>query len=827
MAGVPIAAVESYVQRLTDQKISVALINQKKQTQDGGGVTVTRQLERIVTPAVQLLGDSEEASDAIVAAIYFTPENVSGQDMLAGSIALACSYPASGRVKVYEELSQSDLFIKLSQFSPTEVILPAKVEGKKIDFRNSLARDVQKALSNAIIKFRFIDGATKSRSREYGEIAGYSVLSVNGKQSARSIIDYLDEVTVGRGVQLDQIETATHDLQMLIDASTRNNLELVRNQKTATKSGSLYDYLDLSVTSGGSRLLRQFLLAPSTSQQEIDCRLETVRELIDNSSKTKLIRECLQLICDLERAAARIELGVISPRELAAVRDALLQIQKLPVLIKSCDLSEKESHLKDFLSNLNFPDGLLETLLSALSDDPPAILKQGGVIRAGFNPEIDRLTSLKQDGKSFIAELQEKARVETGVSSLKIKFNSVHNYFFEVTKTNASKIPDSYTKKQTTVNYERYITPELKELEDRLMSAESALQQLEFNLYQELKESIEVYSKVLRELYRSVAMLDVMASFAALTMRDALVRPELVQEPMLVIEQGRHPILMRSLGADFVANDLSLFPDSTNAIILTGPNMGGKSTYLRQTALIVVMAQIGCFIPASNAKIGIVDRIFARIGASDDQSEGDSTFMVEMREAAEIIAAASPKSLILIDEIGRGTSTTDGLAIAQAILEWILTQNKSRLLFATHFHSLTGLDSNYQSLKNFSVASVDVENQVIFTHEVIPGAANQSYGIEVAKLAGLPEDLLRRAQDLVSTGNGAVAGQVASQLALFSESKTKDRKLESVKEDPTFLALQQLAVELVDSDLDQMTPLDSMKYLYELKKRARELEKSS
>ena len=528
-----------------------------------------------------------------------------------------------------------------------------------------------------------------------------------------------------------------------------------------------------------------------------------------------------------------MELGVISPRELAAVRDALLQIQKLPILIKSCDLSGQGSYLEEFLSNLNFPDELLQKLLSALADEPPAILKHGGVIRSGFNQEIDRLTSLKQDGKSFIEALQEKAREETGISSLKIKFNNVHNYFFEVTKANASKVPDSYTKKQSTVNYERFITSELKELESKLMSAESALLQLEFELYQELRQSIEIYSKVLRELYRSVAMLDVLTSFAMLTMRDALVRPQLLEEPVLEIKQGRHPILMRSLGADFVANDLSLLPGKTNAVILTGPNMGGKSTYLRQTALVVVMAQIGCFVPAVSARIGIVDRIFARIGASDDQNEGDSTFMVEMREAAEIIAAASNRSLILIDEIGRGTSTADGLAIAQAILEWILTQNKSRLLFATHFRSLTGLEANYKTLKNCSVASVDIESQVVFTHEVVAGAASQSYGIEVAKLAGLPGQLLAHAQDLVAaSAETAVPGQRTNQLPLFSQIKNsqvnnQEQKSEIESDNPQFLALQALAIELGDSDLDQMTPLDSMKYLYELRKRARELKESS
>lgn len=501
----------------------------------------------------------------------------------------------------------------------------------------------------------------------------------------------------------------------------------------------------------------------------------------------------LSAIADMERIAARIELDVVSPGELGALRDSLLQTKQITGLLSG----DFRGYLKYFQKNFVCPEEALTLLIDALDEYPPTSLKDMGVFRKGYNQELDSYINLRENGKTLLKDLETRERGATGITSLKVKFNNVHNYFFEVTKANLDKVPEYYLKKQSTVNYERFYTPELKKLEEDLLSAEFKQLSLEKKLFEGLKQQLKNYVREFRLAYREIARLDVLSGFANLSRSERLVRPEMTENEVLIIEEGRHPVLAKILMEDFVPNSIVLKADSKSCIILTGPNMGGKSTYLRQTALIVIMAQVGCFIPAKSAVIGLADRVFARIGASDDQAEGDSTFMVEMREASGIISAATKKSLILIDELGRGTSTTDGLALAQAVLEWLVVHQSPRTLFATHFHSLTKLAETYPRVKNFSVGSVDIEGQVIFTHEICEGAANNSYGLEVARLAGLPEELLDRAFDLVSQD-----APVSAQLPLFVAKKQEPNPYRE-------------AINKINPD--ELSPKEALDFIYRLK----------
>ena len=813
MSGVPIAAVEGYLDRLVDQNISVALVSQKATS--NGKAAVDRYLERIVTPGVQVLGNSDSANDSLVASICLQyVDDLNGfSDQ---QIALACCYPASATVKVYENLDRDSLLLKISQLLPAEIILPRQIENKQLDRRLGLLRELENVSKNTLLRFRSEESnASKNKKREFINISGYASLGNQARTAGRLLVNYLDEITVERGIQISEFDNTSFDDALVIDASTRQNLELVQNLKTGAKDGSLYAYLDHTSTLGGSRLLKQWILNPSANLSEIEKRQASVIDLLNNEALIRQLQKLLSLISDLERAAARLELNVINPRELAAVRDGLLQAKQINQVLRKFQNFTSGGHLAEFTDNFSYPEKLLEILLTALEDEPASSLKLGPVFRSSYNQELDRLRNLTANGKNLIKELEERERNVTGISSLKIKFNNVHNYFIEVTKTNLSKVPESYIKKQSTVNYERFYTPELKELEEDLLSAEGKQFALEKELYEDLKQKAVPFAQELRIFYQKIALIDVLNCFADLSQKEGLVKPEIRESGVFYVKSGRHPVLSRILLGDFVPNDISLCSTEKSCLILTGPNMGGKSTYLRQNALIVIMAQIGCFVSAEECKLGIVDRIFARIGASDDQVEGDSTFMVEMREAAQIISCSTSKSLVLIDELGRGTSTTDGRALAQAVLEWIITEKKARTLFATHFHSLTELANQYDAAINYSVGSVDINGQVIFTHEICEGPANKSYGLEVAKLAGLPEDLIARAHSLVNLAPQEKLVSQTNQLPLF-QTKEPVVKKEELKE---LESLRQLNSDLAALDIDEISPRQALEILYNLLER--------
>lgn len=811
MAGVPIGAIEGYINRLVNENISVALVSQVSVPTGKGAVD--RELDRIITPAIRLLGNSSSDSQgAVVASIYFSDISINDLSR-ASEISLAYCYPETGKIIVLEDLDRESLLLNLSQLMPAEVILPKEIGGKKIDKRFSLLREIEKVSRGVILRFRNDNSCIgQSKQRDFVEIKGYSALNNTTRSAGRLLVNYIDEVTVSSKISISSFSYRKDGNQMCIDASTRENLELVKNQRTGSVKGSLFSFLDRCILSGGKRLLKQWILQPSAELVEIEKRNSTVEDFLSNTVGKKQIQKSLSCISDLERIASRIELNVVGPKELGLVRDSLLNIKQLISFVKKCETGNS-NYISNFCADIEYPSLLLELLVSSISDEPPALLKDGGIFAKGYNLEIDKYVEIRTDSSSMISQMEDQERKNTNINSLKIKSNNVHGYFIEVTKANIDKVPERYIKKQSTVNYERYYTPELKALEEDIRSAESKQLMLEKELYEELKNKIFPFTSSLRELYQEISKLDVLISFAEIAESNGFTKPIISEDCILEIEEGKHPIITELLKGDFVPNSISLNADDESCMILTGPNMGGKSTYLRQVGLISIIAQIGSYVPATLCNIGIVDKIFARIGASDDLHEGDSTFMVEMREASQIISSATHKSLILIDELGRGTATTDGMSLARSILEWIVTQTKSRTLFATHFHSLTSLDSIYPQVVNYSVGVVDIEGEVVFTHEICKGVAKNSYGIEVAKLAGLPNSILERATELVTTITKENLTGDVSQLSLFEKNKFEHTIKNETKKDNKKKFLLEIENSIKEININRITPIEALNEL--------------
>lgn len=807
MCGVPIAVIDNYAERLVDQGFSAAIVSQSVSFSDKGKQLVNRELERIITPGIRILGNvSNDSAQGLLAAVSFASD---------GRYSLAQSDVNSGIVIVREDLDQNRLFLELQRLNLAELILPNSHEQKKIDKRSSIVVTLGQLLPGVSIKFRASELASLSglTSRNLTSIPGYSSRGEEGRAAVRLLLRYLDEVTVSSALPIREIlESRANDL-MHIDAMTRTNLELVRSVRGAKRDGSLISVIDRTVSPGGSRLLHKWLLEPSIKIDEINSRLDAVETLVAKHTQRKTLQAAMRFAPDLERIATRLEMLVVLPRELAALRDILNQVPKIKSELS--DLTNIKA-ISEIIEHLNYDQELLDLLTSQIVDSPEPSLAQGGVIRDGFDSELDELRNIRQKGNAWISELESKEKERTGIGSLKIKYNGVIGFFIEITAANKDKIPSDYIRRQSTANTERFTTNELKLREKDVLTAESRQIAREKVLYEQLKKLLKKHVVDIRKTAAVLAKLDLFCGFAELSESQAFVRPVVDNSQSLKIEAGKHPVLMTILGPQFIPNSLELNSSSSRFLIITGPNMGGKSTYLRQAALIVIMAQMGCFVPAESAQIGVIDRIFARLGASDNQAEGESTFMVEMKEAAQIIAQATSRSLVLVDEIGRGTATADGVAIAQAIVEWLVSKNKCRVVFATHFHELTALTEQFPSIKNCSVASFENDGQVVFTHEIKEGPASRSYGIDVAKLAGLPTDLLTRAKQLILESTKVAIQRLSdrrqlsifdTQAATISQEKAKfENRLEKIKD------------KIEQVDVNATTPMQALAVLEELKK---------
>ena len=794
MCGVPISVVETYIARLVNAGHSVAQISQVGQAQ-AGKAGVARALERIVTPGMRLLSNDEDLKSRFVAAIV-PPTRDDG--------AIAFSDIQSGRIYYQDSLSSEQLAREVARIEPSELIFPNKHADNILDRRSSLVQQLERVANAQIAKFRAID---KLRRRDPVSSSQYSPTA---KRAINLLQDFIAEVSVNANIRISEVIEDRCSGEMVIDATTRTNLELIANSRDGGLHGSLFASINRCSSASGSRLLRAWILRPSANLNEIQARQDAVTLFLKQQQARESLRELLPRLPDLERITTRAELARVTPRELGALRDALLILPGIDFILAQLITARiqelrKQCKLEPYLG--------LE-LDRCLTDEPPAQLGGAPLIRASVDGELDRVRALQSEGHTWMAEFELRERARSGIGSLKVRANAVFGYFIEVTKSNLARVPIDYIRKQTTASGERYITEELRQRERELSTADSQIDNIERTHFERLRALVVENAANLRNAGRALAQIDVLVALAELAEAENYVAPRLVDQPKMEIEEGKHPVLAQLLRHDFVANSLSLGMNSERCAVVSGPNMGGKSTFLRQIALISILAQIGSYVPAKSALLGIVDRVFARIGASDNLLEGESTFLVEMREAAQIVSQASAHSLVLVDELGRGTATADGLAIARAVLEWLCTQSRSRTLFATHFHELTQLCDHLEGAFNLSVVAIQREDRVVFTHQIGRGAAGRSYGIEVAQLAGLPAELLARARQLLRDSESDVQPTVRTstdprQLSFFETPKMQPSGQE--------LALVALRDKVSKIDPDEMSPRDALEKLYELR----------
>lgn len=734
MCGVPIGVVDGYLNRLVAAGFSVAVVSQRG-TAEGVKGMVPRYLERIVTPGVQVLGEGISGNESRVGAL------VSHR----GSFALAFTNVTSGVILVRDELSRDELIADINRAGLNEIIVPALIDDVKMDRRIGWVRTLVALVGERGVKFRSQSGSAAPQAAIV-ELSGAASVGAHGKRAAALLIEYVSETTAQRSAPFERLQVYSWEEQLALDAATRRTLELVTNATDGSERNTLFSVMNNTRSPGGARLLKRWLLAPSRNIDEISGRQTRTGKFVADEAKLARIQERLSTVADVERIATRVALKAVTPREIAALRDSLLSAK---VISNELEMDPAFTELSAICARGMDLGRHLERWV--VSEPAVSIGEGGDVIASGLDATLDKARALVKDGHGMLVALEAKQRQATKISTLKIKFNNQLGYFFEVTKSQAEKLSSEFQRRQSTVSGERFFNQELKALEQDLFSASSKARTRELELFAELVATIEPRVAELREIGRSLSEVDVYSCFAELARERGWIKPEISPNSTeLVIEGGRHPVLERILAEKFIPNGLKL-DNSRLALLVTGPNMGGKSTYLRQVAQLTILAQIGSFVPASRMRAGLVDGVYARLGASDNLAEGDSTFMVEMREAALICAAASPQSLVVIDEIGRGTATADGRALAQSILEWLLVQIKCRVLFATHFHELTDLSKLYSQLGNVSVGSIERDGVVHFTHEIVEGPANRSYGIEVASHAGLPAALLNRARQLMET----------------------------------------------------------------------------
>lgn len=812
MCGIPYHAAETYINRLIDKGYKVAICEQVEDPKTAKGI-VKREVTRVVTPGTNLnMQELDEGKNNYLMAIVCVGDHfgVSTADI------------TTGDCYVTEIDEERKLWDEINKFLPAEIICNDAflVSGVDVDdLRNRLHISVF-----ALESWYFGDDLCKQTLLEHFKISSLEGLGLadydSGVIAAGSLFRYLLDTQKNTMEHMNKIIPYTTDRYMVIDSSSRRNLELVETLREKQKRGSLLWVLDKTKTAMGARMLRSFVEQPLIDADAINERLDAVTELNMQAMLREEIREYLNPVYDLERLVSRISYRSANPRDLLAFK---MSLEMIP-------------HIKNLLANFTSPllvrineqmDGLedLYTLLEAsITEDPPLAVKEGGIIREGYNEQVDTYRNSKTQGKSWLAQLEAEEKEKTGIRNLKIKYNKVFGYYLEVTNSFKDLVPEYYTRKQTLTNAERYITPKLKELEDMILGAEDKLFALEYDLFCQVREELAAQIPRIQETAKAIAQLDVYASLSVVAQRNNYVRPTVNTKGVIDIKNGRHPVVDKMINNDmFIANDTYLDNGSKRVSVITGPNMAGKSTYMRQTALIVLMAQIGSFVPAEKAKIGVVDRIFTRVGASDDLASGQSTFMVEMTEVANILRNATAKSLLILDEIGRGTSTFDGLSIAWAVIEHISNTKLlgAKTLFATHYHELTELEGKIPGVNNYCIAVKERGDDIVFLRKIVKGGADKSYGIQVAKLAGVPDSVLDRAKELVDE---LVHTDITSTFKDLAENsrKTKPKAVHYDEVDLEQISLfdtvqdQDIIEELKNLDITMLTPMDAMNTLYRL-----------
>ena len=740
MCGIPYHAAETYLTRLVKKGYKVAICEQVEDPKLAKGM-VKREVTRVVTPGTTLNAQAlDETKNNYIMCIAYIGDHygISSADI------------TTGDYYVTEVDSERKLLDEVNKYQPTEIICNEAFYISGIDIDDMKNR--MGIVIYSLDAWYFSDETAQMTLKDHFKVRDLEGLGLadydSGVVAAGALLKYLYETQKTTLSNLVAIHPYTTGKFMIIDSSTRRNLELVETLREKQKRGSLLWVLDKTRTAMGARTLRSFVEQPLIERTEIEERYDAIDEFNTNAITREEIREYLNPVYDLERLITRVTYQTANPRDLIAFRNSIHMLPPIKTL-----MSDFQSPLlKRLYEQMDTLDELYELIERSIAEEPPLTLHDGGILKEGYNEEVDRLRKAKTDGKSWLADLEAKEREKTGIKNLKIKYNKVFGYYLEVTNSFKDLVPDYFTRKQTLANAERFITPELKELEDVILGAEDKLIVLEYELFREVRQKVADEVVRIQKTAKAVAQIDVFASLATVAEQNNYCCPKLNEKGLIDIKDGRHPVVERMIQNEmFVANDTYLDNGSNRVSIITGPNMAGKSTYMRQSALIVLMAQIGSFVPAKSAKIGIVDRIFTRVGASDDLASGQSTFMVEMSEVANILRNATSNSLLILDEIGRGTSTFDGLSIAWAVVEHISNPRLlgAKTLFATHYHELTELEGKLNSVNNYCIAVKEKGDDIVFLRKIVKGGADKSYGIQVAKLAGVPDNVIERAKEIV------------------------------------------------------------------------------
>ena len=813
MCGVPFHAYESYMNRLVAKGYKVAICEQMEDPKQAKGM-VRREVIRVVTPGTNI---NEQALDEGKNNYIMCIVSLSDQ------FGVATADVTTGDFFVTEVDSKRRLLDEIYKFSPTEVVCNEALfmSGLDIDDLKNRVGIVLYSLEHWYFDDSLCENTLKEHFR-VNSLEGLGLADLEcGMIASGSLLKYLYETQKNSLEQISAIHPYTTGKFMVLDSSTRRNLELVETLREKAKRGSLLWVLDKTKTAMGARMLRSFVEQPLIEKEEIEGRLDAIEELMQRAIDREELREYLNPVYDLERLLTRITYQSANPRDLTAFKSSIGMIPHIRGIL--LELQSKE--IQGICEDMDTLEDLYTLIDAAIEEEPPITVREGGIIKDGYHEEIDRLREAKSQGKNWLAELEAKEREKTGIKNLKIKFNKVFGYYLEVTNSFKDLVPDYYTRKQTLTNAERYITPELKEMEDMILGAEDKLVQLEYELFRELREQIAKNVVRIQKTAKALAKIDVFASLALISEQNHYCRPSLNQNGRIDIKNGRHPVVEKMINNDmFIANDTYLDNQKNRISVITGPNMAGKSTYMRQTALIVLMAQIGCFVPAETADIGIVDRIFTRVGASDDLASGQSTFMVEMTEVANILRNATGNSLLILDEIGRGTSTFDGLSIAWAVVEHISNPKLlgAKTLFATHYHELTELEGKLDNVNNYCIAVKEKGDDIVFLRKIVKGGADKSYGIQVAKLAGVPDSVIERAKEIAEELDRHDIVDFTEILSNKKNSATKKKKEHLDEVDLTQMSLfdavndNDIIEELKEIDVGNLTPIEALNKLYEL-----------
>ncbi len=815
MCGVPHHAVESYLSRLVAKGYKVAICEQVEDPKTCKGL-VRREVTRVVTPGTNLNEQSldETKNNYIMCIVY-----------LSDHYGAAIADVTTGDFYTTELDSERKLLDEISKFSPSEIVCNEAFCVSGVDLE-----DLRHRLNITLYSLEswyFDDDLCKRTLSEHFHAATMEGLGMKdfpcGIVASGALLKYLLETQKTDLSHITALQPYTTGKFMLIDSSSRRNLELVETLREKQKRGSLLWVLDKTKTAMGARTLRSYIEQPLIEKEEIEARQGAIRELNQNAISREEIREYLNPVYDLERLIGRISYKTANPRDLIAFKASLSMLPHIKNLLEDF----RSPLMTDIWEELDPLEDLHELIERAIIDEPPLALKDGGIIKDGYREDVDTFRQAKTEGKGWLSDLEAKEREATGIKSLKIRYNKVFGYYLEVTNTFKDMVPEHYMRKQTLTNAERYITPELKELEDMILGAEEKLTALEYELFCEVRDHIASQVLRIQKTAKAIARLDVFASLALVAERGGYVCPKINEKGVIDIKNGRHPVVEKMISHNmFIANDTYLDNSKNRVSVITGPNMAGKSTYMRQSALIVLMAQIGSFVPADKANIGIVDRIFTRVGASDDLASGQSTFMVEMTEVANILRNATSNSLLILDEIGRGTSTFDGLSIAWAVIEHISNPRilGAKTLFATHYHELTELEGTLDGVNNYCIAVNEKGDDIVFLRKIIKGGADKSYGIQVAKLAGVPDPVIERAKELVEELSANDISLKAKEVA--EENKAKARqKVPPKKYDE--VDLEQISLfdtvkdddiisELREIDISNLTPMDALNTIYRL-----------